>query len=735
MRKSLQRALLTSNLVLITGVFTCTYSQNFIPSVSVPAPTSIEDYERCDQEMVGVYDTRTFKACLDGQEQARYTAEQFALTNGKLHGYLEGFSYAIYYATEANKTNKEEMDRGMQALYANGANMQAGIDAGVSQGIELGAQFGEKDALALWNDAFKNGKVPAAKPSAYYNGQLPEFNLSIASPYDYYVGRKSVDQILREDIDKSLRTIVVNIPDNQLYLVSNSRYNVWDLWFENGVYEVARYKNGGWIDPDKSFEFWKNHSEKLGQYDVNSYSNLPSVYTDKVAKVQKEVKNPDGTTKIITVSATVNLKEIFKDGFLESYRYYMHHNFNKGFHEYLKMGAFAGEAIGIQIGKRIAFENGYASAYDEKFWSDAQKAFEESYLNAYAKAFDKVFNDYSAHARLIITNVETIGEVNDGILSPGEKIKFRITLENHGAKSTTGLKLNVAGNVTGNIDESIGSINYFETKTFETGYIIRISDGHDVRENLQLDFKLRGTNSNEAIYSSRIDIRNQIEAIGSAYYQKLDVVEGNAIIMLPIKNVSTNPASNISVDVMINGQIVGSVHLGTIAGSNEQVAAVTVNNIDPILLLDGVQAVIEMKSNGRKIEDADGSVLVKSPNTNQDIASIFLKSVSNNGYKAVPRQKAESKLLSLNSDQTLMIKRSANLYKKNPGATIPGQLVVQHSKGNSADKALNDLAVKMWLLNKKSLPAFLSSKRRYYRKLLDQLTIGGSVKKAAKIGF
>ncbi|MGB0429625.1 MAG: hypothetical protein ACPGLV_04065 [Bacteroidia bacterium] len=707
-------------------------AQGYIPRVAVPAPTAIEDYKRCDEEMVDVYDTRTFKACLDGQKQARYTAEQFALTNGKLHGYLEGFSYALYHATQANRTHQEEMARGQQALYANGPSMQAGIDAGVAQGLQLGVKLGKTDALALWNNAFSNGKVPRDRSSAYYNGSLPEFNMSIASPYEYYVGRKSVDQILKEDVNKSMQIVAVNIPDNQLYLVGNNQYNVWDLWFDNGKYEVQRYKSGGWIDPNKSFEFWQKYSEQLGQYDVNSYSNLPSLYTDKVAKVTKQVRNPDGTTKTTTVSATVNLKQIFKDGFLESYRYYMHHNFNKGFHEYLKMGAFAGEAVGVQIGKRLAFESGYANAYDQKFWADAQKAFEQSYRNAYTKAFDDVFNDYSNHAKLSILNIVTIGEVNDGILSPGEKVKFRIVLENKGAQNTSGLRLSVAGNVTGTINETIGSMYSFETKTFETGYLLQISNGHDVRENIALDFKLSGTNSNVAVFSSRIDVRNQIEAYGLASVSNIDAVEGVAVVMLPFKNVSTNSAAEISADVLINGQVKGNTYIGTVAGSSEQVASVSIKGLDPLQLLDGIPSQIQMKTNGRKIEDAEGAIVIRSKFPIRDISSIYLSTVSANGYRKVSQQKAETKILSLNSDQTMSIRRSANLYKRNSGATIPGQLILQRTKSPTSDKALNDLAVKMWVLNKKSLPVFLSSKRRYYRKLLDQLTISGSVKRAAK---
>lgn len=730
---NMQNRIVLTLMILIIGLNTQGFSQSYIPKVGVPTPVSIEDYQRCDQEMVGVFDTRTFKACIDGQKQARYTAEQFALTNGKLHGYLEGFSYAIYQATQVNSSHAEEAERGRQALYANGANMQAGIDEGIQSGIRLGKQLGQADAVALWDRAFENGQIPKGNANTYYNDKIPEFNLSFRSPYEHFVGKRTVDQILREDIDKTLRNVVVSIPNNDVYLVGNNSYNIWDLWFDNGHYEVERYKSGGWINPVKSFDFWQKHSEKLGQYDINSYSNLPTAYTDQVATTEKEVKMPDGTTRTVKEKAIINLKEIFKDGFLESYRYYMHHNFNKGFHEYLKLGAFAGEAVGIQVGKRIAYESGYAEAYDNKFWYEAEKAYIISYKKAYAEAFDKVHIEYSENAILSILNLETIGEVNDGILSPGEQVKFSLTIENRGAVNTPDLKLNIAGDVNSAVDEKLGLLGSFETKVFETGFLIKISEGHDVRENIQLEFRFQGSGAYDMFYDAKIDIRNQIESIGRAYFQSLNVVEGRSLLVLPIKNVSTRAAHDIVAEGTVKGKMVAISNLGTVEGSEEQMASLSLIGLDPLGLIDGIPAKIQMKANGTRIIGAEGDVLIKSQNPIKDISAIYLMSVKENGYETVSREQVESKLLTLNSGQVVSVRRGANLYRINAGVTLPGQLVLQRVKGSATtDEALNNLAVKMWLVNRKSLPAFLSSKRKYYRKLLDQLTISGSVKKEAK---
>ncbi|MFY0674701.1 MAG: hypothetical protein JXQ87_14980 [Bacteroidia bacterium] len=706
-------------------------SQNWVPGVNVPAPTSIEDYKRCDQEMVGAFDTRTFKACLDGQKQARYTAEQFALTNGKLHGYLEGFSYALFHAAEANKQNADEMARGEQALLANGPDMQTGIDQGVESGMALGAENGERDALALWSQAFADNKAPVGSASTFYTEFVPEFFMDISSPYEYYIGRKSVEDIMREDIDQSLRRVVVNIPDQQVYLVSNYRYNTWDLWFDQGRYEVQRYKSGGWINPDESFNFWKKYSEKLGQYDINSYSNLPIQYTDKVAKVEKEVNNPDGTTKTIMVNATVNLREIFKDAFLESYRYYMNHNFNKGFHEYLKMGAFAGEAVGIQVGKRMAFENGYAQAYDNKFWYDAEQAYLNSYKAAYAQAFDRVYNEYAKNAVLAVLQIETIGEINDGILSPGERVKFKVNLENRGAVNSRTISAIITGDISGSITESLGSLNSFENGSFETDYVLQISESHNVKEHINLDFKFESSNAIAAFCDTKIDIQNQIEATGPARITKLDIVNGTATIVLPIKNVSTRPASNISAEAIVNGSQIGVSNLGEIAGLSQAQATVVLTDLNPLELIDGVDALIYMTTNESFIEDAEGSTVIRSKDVSKDIAAIFLSAFS--GSVLVTSSEVESKLLELNNQEVMSVKNGSNIYKRNPSSTIPGQLIAQRNKGSVVtEKALNDLAIKMWRLNEKSLPSFLSTKRKYYQKLLDELTISGNVKKAAK---
>jgi uncharacterized protein YbjQ (UPF0145 family) len=708
-------------------------AQSYVPSVGVPAPTSIQDYERCDQIMVGFYDTKTFKACLDGQEEAKYTAERFAKMNGKLHGYLEGFSYALFKAAQVHNDDAEEVARGRAALDANGSDMQAGLQAGIDKGNKEGSADGKSDALQTWDSAFRNGQLPAGGANSHYSLSVPTYRPDISDPYDRFVGRKTVQDIMRQDIDQGLRNVVVQIQGNEAYLLDRTNYSLWDLWFDNGRYEIERYKNGRWVNAQESFKFWVD-TAGIRQFDINDYQNLPSQYQDGVHTTTRTVTNPDGTTSQVTEPTIVNLKQTFKDGFIESYKYYMHHNFNSGFHEYLGLGASAGEMTGVQVGKRIAFENGYASAYNEKFQSEAQRTYGQAYSNSYMGTFDSVFNDYASSAKLNVTNIEKIGEVDDGIFSPGERVKFVITVENRGGREASNLSVNVSGDITRSESQELGTLNRLDADTFETDFIAKISEGHDVRQNVRLVLSLTGDNGANDTIDTSIDVRNQIETTGSASLASVNAIEGTARVELPIKNVSTQDAKNITADVKIDGQIVATANLGTIAGGNTRVASIQVTGLNPLKMLEGIRAQIVMKTNGVLIDEADGSTEIKSRNTTKDIATIFTKVAKGQRVSGVSLDEAQAKLIAMDRLQTSANRKGTNVYKKMPDTTIPGQLVLQ--KGSSTDspatEAFNSVAVKMWVNNRKNLPGFLSGKRKAYRKLLDQLTIVGKVKKAAK---
>ena len=709
-------------------------AQSYVPSVQVPTPTSIDDYMRCDELIAPNYDNETFKACLNGQRQARKTAEQFALTNGKLHGYLEGFSYALFKAAQVHNDDAEEVARGRAALDANGSDMQAGLQAGIDKGNKEGSADGKSDALQTWDSAFRSGQLPAGGANSHYSLSVPTYRPDISDPYDRFVGRKTVQDIMRQDIDQGLRNVVVNIQQNMTYLVDRTNYSLWDLWFDNGRYEIERYKNGRWVNPQESFNFWTENTERLGQFDINSYSNLSTSYTDTDHTTPRIITNPDGTTSTVQEPTVVNLKTIFREGFIESYKYYMHHNLQKGFHEYLNLGAAAGETTGVQVGKRIAFENGYASAYNEAFHVEAERTYGQAYSNSYVGTFDSVFNDYATSAKLNITNVEKIGEVDDGIFSPGERVKFVITVENRGGRDASNLNVNVSGDITRSESQELGTLNRLDADTFETDFIAKISEGHDVRQNVRLVLSLTGDNGANDTVDTSIDVRNQIETTGSASLASVNPIEGTARVELPIKNVSTQDAKNITADVKIDGQIVATANLGTIAGGNTRVASIQVTGLNPLKMLEGIRAQIVMKTNGVLIDEAEGSTEIKSRNTTKDIATIFTKVAKGQRVSGVSLDEAQAKLIAMDRLQTSANRKGTNVYKKMPDTTIPGQLVLQ--KGSSTDsratEAFNSVAVKMWVNNRKNVPAFLSGKRKAYRKLLDQLTIVGEVKKAAK---
>ncbi len=91
------------------------------------------------------------------------------------------------------------------------------------------------------------------------------------------------------------------------------------------------------------------------------------------------------------------------------------------------------------------------------------------------------------------------------------------------------------------------------------------------------------------------------------------------------------------------------------------------------------------------------------------------------------------KLVQTNENETYSMRNKSNLYKKNSSQTIPGKLVTkkQMNSTDEAADAYNNIAKLMWPA-RKNVPTFFSSKRRFYKKLLNRLTKVGKIRRAVK---
>jgi hypothetical protein len=547
------------------------FAQRYIPSVSVPAAGSTPGkYRHCEQAYAIGYDVTTFKTCEDAIEEARKIAERFAGTNGKLHGYLEGFSYAIYKAAEANENDPVEVKRGEDALLAtmdsDHMELPSGSEHGQDEGQLDGAADGKSDALSVWQVAFQTGQLPQGNSVDNYSMDVPEYRATESDPYGKYVGRKTVQSIMRNDISPELRELVVQIQESDRIFLLSQRYsyNIWDLWFDSGRYEVNRYKNGAWVNANESLDFWHENVKKI----ENAYNRYDHLATNHEVRIVNE----DNTvsTKI------VNLKKEFDDSFLASYGYYMHHNWRLKFHEFLPFGATAGETTGVQVGKRIAFENGYATEYNKQYHISAARVYQDAYVlghdgkDGYEGTFDRVFNDYKNNAKLAIAKIEKIGKIDDDIFSRGEEVKFRITIENHGGVSAGNLRLNVTGNVRSSANVKLGSLTALDANTFETDYIAQINQGQDINQDVHLVLSVTSDNNGSISRDTSIDVRNQIEATGRAAVANVNAVSGSATVTLPIKNVTSIDATNLSADLIVGNENVKNLKIGTLAGKESK---------------------------------------------------------------------------------------------------------------------------------------------------------------------
>lgn len=727
--KFLSRVFVTAVLATAPGIL---LAQSYMPPVSVPNAGSIGVHKYCDQKyVIGVtpenrVSNETVAACKNGQEEARIVAENFAGQNGKLHGYLEGFSYALYKASDATDDDAASVASGRASMTTSaGTQMQAGLQAGIDQGNRLGNPAGQSDALGIWQSAFESGELPAGQSNSHYRlDSIPGYQSDYrdaqgnVNAYEQIVGKLTVQKIMQEDgtLD-AVRRLTVGFQSGEvIYLTQDRVYNIWDLWFNDGTYEVNRYKNGAWINNTESLKFWKDHYKDIAQY--NTYDHLETNHQYQIV------------VGGAIVNKTANLKTEFNEGFLSSYTYYMHHNFRQKFHEFVGLGAVNGETTGIQVGKRIAFQNGLALEFNEQFDEKAQSTYRDAYVSAYTTKFDNKFYEYADNAKINIAgSVEVIGEDDDGIIQPGEKIKLKLTLQNKGGKDASGLKINITGDIKGSAGQALATLSKLDANTYETGFIAQIKEGHDVNRDAQINVALSGDNGASASTRAGVDIQNQVEPKGEALSSNIDTLNGTAVVTLPIQNISEVDTQDLTAEVVIGATVVGTETLGKLVAGERRTVSVRLSNLKPIAMISGLSAEIVIKADGKRIGGTTKNTTVKSANSTKDITKIFATIAKGQRVSNVTAEEAKAELLRLDSKQTRANKKGSNVYKKNSSTTIPGLLV--DLKGSN-EEAYNDIAVAMWNKNRKNLPAFLSGKRKAYRKLLDQLTIVGKVKKAAK---
>jgi hypothetical protein len=675
------------------------------PSVDINhIKTPPAKFKFCDRHINS--SAKVYRACELGLSEAERMAIRYGGGHGKLEGFLTGFTWGLHERARLSRDDENSMAEGAATISDSsiGATMEAGIREGMAEARRHALPRGEQDARQEFINALDNSNATLQAepivPSVSYNG--------ITDAYQKLVGPVKTDQqIIEQEVD--LYQLPVEYSTDAVYLGEVRPLSIWDYFSYNGVY---RFEKDKWYVPGKAWEVWLN---VLNLDTKAEYLNL-------------NIDQPTDENGVIIT----DLQAVFKEAFVQSYGYYINHHFSNNFHSQLGYGQVAGENIGTQVGKRIAFHKGLVQAYNQKFKESSKQRYLEEYATAYKQGYSEVFDFYSNNPVLELSIVEIIGESDNGVIEPSEKVAFKLEIKNYGNVSSS-LDIGVSGDIEESTSESV-SINALSSAVVTTGMLATIDSRLDSRDSASLLVSIAGINGSTAQASTSQTVNNVVQI--AQLDDRLDINSGKGTIGLTVENTTTlMTPGQVSAELRLDGKSVETVSAGKLQAGSEKMVSLQFSKVDPLsMILSSVNAEVVISLNGVEVESK--TISLKASDREQAIIDYLdgllgKSALVPSGVSASTRlNDITSKILELNSREVRDIKSGRNLYKKNPTQTIPGKLAIKAEASNTQDKKVHyhNMAVNMY--KERKVFGWLSGKKGKMRKLLDRMTINKKVKKA-----
>ena len=308
--------------------------------------TEPRQYEYCDQ-VVGNDQTipanakfESYKACNYGLDDARRMAERFGGGNGQIEGYLRGYTYAMKeaYGTSANES--EQFKLGQNSINSVGSYMEAGLSEGKTKGNSEGASDGGSEARVRFVNSVDTGSFPSDAVNPIGRAYTPRQNAyNDLVPKDQQVPT-SIKQVIESRDERELGQLMLrNFPVYSQYDATTwgetTRLSWFDLWRDDGHYLFSKEK---FYDAGLALNVWLSRPVDTKP----RYQALEKISIAGAANAQ----------------VIINLQPVFQKAFKEAYKYYVNYYFAKNFQRSADLGQLHGAAVGLQLGKRVAFGQG-----------------------------------------------------------------------------------------------------------------------------------------------------------------------------------------------------------------------------------------------------------------------------------------------------------------------------------------------------------------------------------------
>lgn len=662
-------------------------------------------YAECDQYLA--YPGRVYAACEFGRDEAERMAERFAGGKGRIQGFIRGYAWGLNKMASAYRNDASEMENGEKAVDGTtnyDGHMASGLQAGINKGKREGTSRGKSDAIKRFRDVLDTGRDPDDRLMIPEVSYTPE----VQNPYRTYVGAVPDEQSLLREINPGQLPVYDSWDD--IYLGEKKPLSVWDLWFEDGIYT---FPDWGWFEGSRALEVWLNRPiDTKPKY--NNLNNPPLVDANGVP-----VTGADGNP--------INLQQIFRRSFGNSYEYYVNYYFSREMWRSLGDGQTTGELVGIQLGKRLALYAGIEKAFNRKFNESAKSTFLNAFESTYSNAFNSTYDFYANNAVLSLSFTGIEGLDADGIIRTGEVFSAFFTVQNLGGVGVD-LQVSVSGDVSDvNPPARPLRIEKSMTSQFEVTNIARIARNVRPYEKALITLRVNGE-------SATLDqlIQNMVEMIRAT--PRLDVISGSGNIEVLLRNVSTQGTpSHVVVELLLDGIVAAQEEAGKIAAGDHATVAMPFRGLDPLkLILSRVDAKIIVRMDGSVMDDR-GTLSLRSGDQEWDLVKYYDGLVNNTvqppaGVVYQERvTELQNRLLRINEQEIAdNRKKGRNIWKSGSSDSVVGKLVNQyqgHAQEADAEDQYDRLAELLWPA-RMSLPKvlFWGAKRKDYSRLVNRLS-------------
>ncbi len=665
-------------------------------------------YQECREKYINST-ARIYSACSFGVDEARRMAERFGGGKGRIEGYLRGFSWGLYSSVQSNRSNDDAMAIGA-ALNADllGRIERASLE-GASRGKSAGEARGASEARKRFTSALDSGMSPIAEigatpPSA--------FSSRYQDPYSSLIGKpQTLEDMLKQPVE-DLSQIRVYDSYDRVFLGDVPRFNLFDYYFSDGTYqfEMAR-----WVEPQAAIRQWLNRP-------IDTKPRYEALETDTI---QVAVQNPK-PGEPATRTETVELKEIFRKSFVNAYGWYVNYYFSQNFYTQLDLGQRVGESIGKQVGMRYARSSGEVKGFNQKFQRDERAAYDSVFENAYRNGFTATFNDYSNNPKPEVDGFEIIGEVDDGILQPGERVAVSFRIKNYGKVATQG-NAYLEGVQNGVSSQEI-VMPALRSTPVRTDFLGSISSSVQNTANLNIGLTLTGKGFGAFTVLQSARVMRQVTPLGIEV--KTLAPTGQAIVSYSVKN-NSRLNSSASVRVILRdstGRVVEE-NLGIIAGNQTATAQFQLDGYSPLELIRGPGITVrgQMFLGELVIGELGGTVLSQNPVA--DLARAFAEQARDASRSELVRA-LQTELVERITGETANIERRG--YERQGDATYLQQTLNAY-RGKSlnavAREAYSSLARALWPA-RKAFTNFIGIKscnRKFFESAVKELNAGKKI--------